>query len=137
MSLKTRALDSWAIIEWITGRQPARDFVRTLLHEAEGDRCRLTISAINVGEIYYALRKHHSPSLAELWRESVGTLPVTIETPDLDDIWSAAILKSRFPIAYADAFAAALAQKRNCPLTTGDPEFRRVVGLEVEWIGRA
>jgi predicted nucleic acid-binding protein len=39
---------------------------------------------------------------------------------------------ARFPIAYADAFAAALAQKYNCPLVTGDPEFRRVDQLELD-----
>ena len=44
-------------------------------------------------------------------------------------------LQSQFPIAYADAFAAALAQKYNCPLVTGDPEFRRVDQLEIDWIG--
>jgi ribonuclease VapC len=94
------------------------------------------MSAINVGEVYYFLRKHHSEELAEAWRESSRTLPVTIEVPTSDDIWNAAVLKSRLPIAYADAFAAALALKHNCPLVTGDPEFRRVDGLEVDWIGR-
>ena len=95
------------------------------------------MSAINVGEVYYFLRKHHSETLAESWRESFRTLPVTIDVPTLDDIWSAALLKARFPIAYADGFAAALAQKYNCPLVTGDPEFRRVDGLDLDWIGRA
>ena len=50
-------------------------------------------------------------------------------------IWSAATLKSLFPISYADAFAAALAQKYRCPLVTGDAEFRRVDQLEIDWIG--
>jgi predicted nucleic acid-binding protein len=95
------------------------------------------MSAINVGEVYYFLRKHHSERLAESWRESSRTLPVTIEVPTSDDIWNAAMLKSRFPIAYADAFAAALALKHDCPLVTGDPEFRRVDELEVDWIGRS
>jgi ribonuclease VapC len=93
------------------------------------------MSAINVGEVYYFLRKHHSQKLAESWRESSRTLPVIIEVPASDDIWNAAILKSRFPIAYADAFAAALALKYSCPLVTGDPEFRRVDDLQVDWIG--
>jgi ribonuclease VapC len=44
-------------------------------------------------------------------------------------------LKARFPIAYADAFAAALAQKHGCLLVTGDPEFQRVEGLAIDWIG--
>ena len=55
--------------------------------------------------------------------------------PTTGDIWNAATLKSRFPITYADAFAAALAQKYNCPLVTGDVELRRVDQLEIDWMG--
>jgi predicted nucleic acid-binding protein len=62
-------------------------------------------------------------------------MPATIEVPTAEDIWNAASLKGRFPIAYADAFAAALAQKYNCPLVTGDPELRLVDQLELDWIG--
>jgi len=119
----------------MSGRQPAGDLVQKLLTKAEHGKIRLLMSAINVGEVYYFLRKRHSEALAESWRESSRTLPATIEVPTDDDIWDAATLKSRFPIAYADAFAAALAQKHDCPLVTGDPEFRRIDGLEVDWIG--
>lgn len=58
-----------------------------------------------------------------------------MEVPTADDIWDAASLKGRFPIAYTDAFAAALAQKFACPLVTGDPEFQSVDALELDWIG--
>jgi len=133
--LKTRVIDSWAIIEWTRARQPARDFVATLLTEAQAGSARLLISAINVGEVYYILRKHHAEEVAERWKILAGTLPVTIEVPSFDDIWEAALLKARCPIAYADAFAAALAQKHRCPLVTGDPEFRTIPGLELDWIG--
>jgi ribonuclease VapC len=119
------------------GRVPAGDCVERLLTEAEGGHARLLMSAINVGEVYYFLRKRHNEKIAESWRETSRTLPVTIEVPTSDDIWSAAVLKSRFPIAYADAFAAALAQKYNCPLVTGDPEFRSLDQLEIDWIGRS
>jgi predicted nucleic acid-binding protein len=135
--VKTRVLDSWAILEWISGRQPATDFVAKLLSEAETGRARLLMSAINTGEVYYFLRKNHSVALADSWRESSRTLPVTMEVPTFEDIWDAASLKGRFPIAYADAFAAALAQKFACPLVTGDPEFRSVDGLQLDWIGRS
>jgi predicted nucleic acid-binding protein len=133
--VKTRVLDSWAILEWINGREPASRLVGKLLTEAEEGRTRLLMSAINVGEVFYFLRKHHSESLAESWRESSSTLPASIEVPTAEDIWNAALLKGRFPIAYADAFAAALAQKYNCALVTGDPELRSVEQLELEWIG--
>jgi len=133
--VKTRVLDSWAILEWISGRPPASNLVGALLSEAAEDRVKLLMSAINVGEVYYFLRKHHSETLADFWRESSRTLPVTIEVPTAEDIWNAASLKARFPIAYADAFAAALAQKYNCPLLTGDPELRSVDSLELDWLG--
>ena len=133
--MKTRVLDSWAILEWINGRQPATNAVAHLLSLCEIGAARLHMSAINVGEVYYFLRKEYSQELAEAWRSSSPTLPVTIEVPTIEEIWDAAILKSLHPIAYADAFAAALAQKYSCALVTGDPELRSVAGLELDWIG--
>jgi uncharacterized protein len=109
--------------------------VGRLLDEAEQGKLRLLMSAIHVGEVYYFLRKHHSEALAASWRESSPTLPVTIEVPTLSEIWDAATLKGRFPIAYADAFAAALALKHQCPIVTGDPEFRSIDRLEIHWVG--
>jgi predicted nucleic acid-binding protein len=134
--MKTRVLDSWPILEWISGRQPATDTVAKLFAESEAGVTRLFMSAINVGEVYYFLRKRHSEELADSWRASSRTFPATIEVPTADEIWDAAILKGRYPIAYADAFAAALAQKYQCPLVTGDPEFRLIVGLDLDWIGQ-
>ena len=86
---------------------------------------------------YYYLRKQHSEKLSEWWRESSRTLPATIEVPTADDIWDAALLKGQYPIAYADAFAAALALKHRCPLLTGDSELRSIADLELDWIGPA
>ena len=53
-----------------------------------------------------------------------------------EDIWNAAELKGRFPIGFAGAFAAALAERYHCPLVTGDPQFTSVKSLELDWIGR-
>lgn len=49
--MKTRVLDSWAILEWISGRQPGTDIVRKLFSEAEEGRSRLLLSASNAGEV--------------------------------------------------------------------------------------
>lgn len=132
--MKTRVLDSWAILEWIQGRRPG-EIVAEMLSDAEVGRVRLLMSAINAGEVYYFLRKRHSEALSESWRESSPTLPVRFDVPSLGDIWSAASLKARFPISYADAFAAALALKHACALVTGDPELRTVKELQIDWIG--
>jgi hypothetical protein len=45
--------------------------------------------------VYYFLRKHHSETLAKSWRETSRTLPVTVEVPTGDEIWSAAELIGR------------------------------------------
>jgi uncharacterized protein len=135
--VKTRVLDSWAILEWINGRQPTTEAVAMLLAESLAGSALLFMSAINVGEVYYFLIKHGKEKLAESWRESSGTLPATIEVPTASEIWDAAVLKARYPIAYADAFAAALAQKHGCPLVTGDPELRSIAGLKLDWLGLA
>lgn len=51
---------------------------------------------------------------------------------------SAAGLKSRYAISYADAFAAATALMHDAPLVTGDPELRAMAAgksnLKLEWI---
>ena len=134
--MKTRVLDTWPILEWMNGRQPATEAVERLFDESLAGSARLFMSAINAGEGYYFLRKTHSPRVAESWRELSATVPATIEVPTADEIWDAALLKAQYPIAYADAFAAALALKHRCPLVTGDPELRTIAGLELDWIGR-
>ena len=134
--MKIRVLDTWPILEWMNLRQPATDAVEKLFDQSLAGSAQLFMSAINAGEVYYFLRKTHSERIAESWRESSRTLPVTIEVPRMDEIWDAALLKGQYPIACADAFAAALALKYRCPLVTGDPEFRSIADLQLDWIGR-
>jgi hypothetical protein len=56
------------------------------------------MGAINVGEVYYFLRKTHSERIAESWRDLQATVPATIEVPTANEIWDAALLKARYPI---------------------------------------
>ena len=47
----------------------------------------------------------------------------------------AAHIKAEHPIAYADAFAAGLAQHCAAKLVTGDPEFKLLEGiLDIHWL---
>ncbi len=52
----------------------------------------------------------------------------------------AAILKARYPISYADGFAAATALLQDAPLVMGDPEIKSIAAVErtlqLEWISR-
>ncbi len=134
--MKTRVFDSWPIIEWLDGRQPAASIVRSLLLDAQSGTVRLLMSAINVGEVYYFVRKNRGEEAAEKWRHLCPVLPLSIEVPTGDEIWQAALIKGCYPLSYADAFAAALARKYDCPVITGDSEFRSVEKLEIDWIDR-
>lgn len=50
-------------------------------------------------------------------------------------VLGAAHIKAEYPIAYADAFAAALAQHHRTTLVTGNPEFKALEELvEIQWL---
>jgi ribonuclease VapC len=50
---------------------------------------------------------------------AIATIAITEER-----VWAAARLKAEYPIAYADAFAAALTIELGAKLFTGDPAFK-------------
>jgi predicted nucleic acid-binding protein len=48
---------------------------------------------------------------------------------------AAAHIKAEHPLAYADTFAAALAEQTSATLVTGDPEFRLLKkSIHVHWL---
>lgn len=62
-------------------------------------------------------------------------LPVKFLAASRQAILSAAHIKARFPVAYADAFAAAAALEHAGTVLTGDPEFRSLEQLiDIEWL---
>src|SRR5438067_2295242 len=68
-----------------------------------------------------------------------GELQALVDERRLEADWDltkeAARLKSKYPVAYADCFAAALAKREGGRLVTGDPEFRRLdKEISVIWI---
>jgi ribonuclease VapC len=123
-------LDSFAVMAWLKNSEPSAGKVNGILVSG----MPIAMSAINVGEVLYTLQKRFSAQYADLFLARVPNMPVEIVTPDFDDIIEAAKIKARYPLAYADAFAAQLSMKRRFPLVTGDPELRAVSGLELVWL---
>jgi ribonuclease VapC len=131
-----RVLDSWALLAWIR-REPAARRVRELLLKADAGTLEVCMSWINAGEVYYMLVRKHDISIAQEFLERLPSLPIRLLTPDEVDIIAAAKLKSKRKISYADAFAAALAQKESATLVTGDPELRAMSDIvKIEWLGK-
>jgi predicted nucleic acid-binding protein len=132
-------VDSWPVMEWIKRREPARTHFNQLIDDAVKGLSAIEMSRINYGEVICTIRK--APDLLDREEALHNFLSAPIKVHSVDDalVDEAAELKSKYPFAYADAFAAALAIRLGVPLVTGDPEFRalQLDGLlALQWVGR-
>jgi ribonuclease VapC len=115
--------DSYALIGYLEN-EPFSEQIQHVLTQAKNRDSRLYIHAIHIGEVYYITLREQGRSLANLAYSRIKALPIkTIDRIDEELLLAAAGLKAKYPISYADSFAAALAMIKNCPLLTGDPEF--------------
>jgi predicted nucleic acid-binding protein len=108
-------LDSWAVLAWMAGEEPALSRLEELVMS------RPVISWMNLVEVYYRLerdqgRDRADSDLTDLRARLAPDLPGTARMIE------AARLKARFSIALADCFALATAAAHGMTLLTGDPE---------------
>jgi predicted nucleic acid-binding protein len=130
-------LDSHALLAYFEGETGGAT-VQQLVADAERRRCRLFLSLVNWGEITYIIRREKGVAAAQEIVARIDALPIRLRSIDRKLVVTAAELKARFPIAYADAFAAATGKHLDVPVVTGDPEFRRVEGeVKVLWTAGA
>lgn len=114
--------DAWAMMAYFQNEEPAAAQVTQWLEAALQKKAEAYISIINVGEIYYRVGKTLGAQEAEAILDDLDSLPLQVIPAENDLVLSAARWKMRYPISYADAFAAAAAEKLNAILVTGDPE---------------
>ena len=126
--------DSFALLRFFY-QEPGAEKVRELLKEATESETPRLISAMNVGELIYIIRRR-SGELAKLQMlVNLKSLGFTILPCSNEFIFRAAELKARYTMSYADTFALASAIEHTAPLVTGDPEFRQVEHLvTILWI---
>ncbi len=132
-------VDSWPVLQFIYGREPARSRFRERLDSADRGELRLLISRINFGEIIYNLLiKQRLGEFREI-RFAISDLPLEVISVDDLLVDEAVQLKGLYPISYADAFVAALARRYNAPVITGDPDFQKLHAAGVvalDWLGK-
>jgi predicted nucleic acid-binding protein len=109
-------LDSWAVLAWLDGDEPAAGIVAEVLK-----RERPVMSWMNLVEVQYRTARDHGREeadqvLAELRPQ------ITEDLPGISAMRAVAGLKADNPIALADCFAIALAAEEGAVLLTGDPE---------------
>ena len=112
----TSCLDSWAVLAWLDGEEPAAGTVQDAI-ETE----RPLISWINLVEVEYRVRRQHGPDEADAVLDRLRG-SVEEELPGVSRMREVAALKSEHPIALADCFAVATAAAAGATLITGDPE---------------
>jgi predicted nucleic acid-binding protein len=133
----TLALDSWVILAWLKDQPPGAGAMAALWEQAEAGRVQLVMNIVNLGEVFYLVAKARGEASARTVLQNLQARRLEIVPAPDDLVLEAATLKARYPISYADAFAAATALARGAPLVTGDPEMRSLTGegLRLEWAG--
>jgi len=130
-------LDSYAVIGYLENESFA-DRIQHVLAQAKDGTLRLYFHAIHLGEVSYITLREQGQSVADLAYARIKALPMLlIDRINEELLLTVAGLKARYTISYADSFAAALAMIKNCPLLTGDPEFRSLekeVAINIEWL---
>ncbi len=131
---ETYVLDSYAVLA-LLGKEAGSERVSQLLHQAQRQEIHLLMTWVNVGEVAYIVERRWGK---ERLYQVLGTLEATqIEMipAGRELALAAASIKAEHPLAYADAFAVALAFERRARLITGDPEFEQLEKvLSIQWL---
>ena len=130
-------LDSYALIGYLEN-ESFSDMLQHTFTQAKNGTFILYCHSIHIGEVYYITYREQNRRMADLVYLRIKSLPIRIvDRVNEELLLTAAGLKAEYPISYADAFAAGLAMINNCPLVTGDPEFKLLEKkgiLSIEWL---
>jgi PIN domain nuclease of toxin-antitoxin system len=108
-------LDSWAVLAWLDGEEPAFSRVEELL------AARPVVSWVNLVEVYYRVARDQGRAAAD---ETLRDLRAAfaLDLPGTARMIEVARLKARATIALGDCFAVTTAVAHDLLLITGDPE---------------
>jgi predicted nucleic acid-binding protein len=127
-------LDSFAIMAWVQD-EPGAQIVENLLVEANRKHEKLLLHEVNLAEAYYLSIRRVGEEQTRSLAAQLLTLPIQVISTTPEILWQAALLKARYPLSLADAFAIASAITLDAAVVTGDPEFHAVAHLvDILWI---
>jgi PIN domain nuclease of toxin-antitoxin system len=108
-------LDSWAILAWMDGEEPALSRVEEAIADMP------VANWVNLVEVYYRVERDQGRDAAD---ETLADLraALSLDLPGTARMIDVARLKARAPIALGDCFAIATAAAHDLVLLTGDPE---------------
>lgn len=127
-------LDSFALLAYLNA-EPGGIQVQETLTQAQDGKTQIFLCLINLGEVLYLSERMRGLSQAQRVLALVESLPLQILDVTRDLVFEAAHIKANYPISYADAFVAAVAQREGAIVLTGDPEFATIETLvQVDWL---
>lgn len=120
----TECLDSWAVLRWLEGDEPAASRVEASI------RSRPVMSWINLGEVSSVVERAAGADRA---RQVVHDLRrrLRLDLPTELRVLEAARIKAAHAMAHAGAFAIATAIAHGATLLTGDPE---ILDADSDWV---
>jgi predicted nucleic acid-binding protein len=131
---KQVVFDSPAVLSFFQNEQGADAVRKMILDSVEGEIV-LSVSAVNLGEIWYIVARKISADRADALVHTILNMPIEIVEANWAVTRQAASYKLNGGLSYADCFAAALAKLRNAELVTGDKEFKKVEKeIKISWL---
>jgi predicted nucleic acid-binding protein len=127
-------LDSFAVLALLGGEEGSEE-VAQVLREAREQRARALMTWVNVGEVAYIVERRWGKERAHQVLGILEATTVELVAVGRELALGAAGIKASHTMAYADAFAAALAMREGGVLVTGNPEFRALeAALCIQWL---
>jgi len=127
-------LDSFALLAFFQA-EPSGLRVRELLDQAGRGEVSLAITTVNLGEVAYRTERRYGLKRAQGVLAKIEEYAPAVIDVNRELALAAAHLKAQHHMSYADCLAAALAQRLDAAVVTGDPDFRQVEHLvAVEWL---
>lgn len=134
MTINTYVLDAFALIGFFKGEPGIEDAMEDLFRRGTKNEVKLVAATVNIGELYYkTIREFGMRRASEVMLQFEEYV---VEIVPVDELLAlaAAEIKGTIRISYADCVAAALTQRLGATLVTGDPDFRQIPDLQIEWL---
>lgn len=128
--------DSWALLAFLLEQSGAAE-TEKLIGDALDANARMLVTSVNMGEVWYSLARRLDAQRADAKVAELTRMGLEIVEVDWSLTRMAAALKVGRRLSYADCFAAALTQREDSSLLTGDREFEQLTDeIEIIWLGR-
>lgn len=122
--MKNYVFDTSALLRYAEDG-PGAARVEQIINLARMGECRVSMSAVSWGEVFYVLMRKLGQQRASSMLRALRALPLTVTSVFAPEAEQAGEFKGQHGVPYADAFVGALALIEGAILVTGDYDFKK------------